>query len=67
MENLFLDGDQVTPVASITPAEFKEIYKDFGYEEALATDPGSLSYVVEPVKGLRNFGNKSKERQAEIS
>ena len=46
-------GDTVTPVPSVSPADFKELYKDFGYAEALAVDPDSMSYVVEPVKGLR--------------
>ena len=41
-----------TPVARVTPAEFAEIYRDFGYGEALFRDPGSLSYVAEPVAGL---------------
>ncbi|HET6487379.1 MAG TPA: metallophosphoesterase, partial [Spirochaetia bacterium] len=41
-----------TPVASILPAEFAENYRDYGYGEAIARDPGSLSYVVEPVPGL---------------
>jgi len=46
------DGDNVIPVASITPEEFAGIYEDFGYSEALYTDPNSLSYVVEPVEGI---------------
>jgi 2',3'-cyclic-nucleotide 2'-phosphodiesterase (5'-nucleotidase family)/3',5'-cyclic AMP phosphodiesterase CpdA len=46
-------GDQATPIASATPAQFKEIYGDFGYDEAVAQDPNSLSYAVEPVPGLR--------------
>lgn len=40
------------PVKTITPRDFSELYGDYGYEEALARDPNSLSYVVEPVKGL---------------
>jgi hypothetical protein len=39
-------------VPNVTPAEFAEIYNDFGYGEALSRDPGSLSYVAEPVPGL---------------
>ncbi len=41
------------PVPSITPAEFAEIYAAYGYNKALARDPHSLSYVAEPVPGLR--------------
>lgn len=45
-------GDNAIPVDYVTPKEFKKLYKDFGYSEARAKDPNSLSYVVEPVKGL---------------
>ena len=45
-------GDTMTPVATVTPAEFAEIYDDFGYGEALYRDPNSLSYVAEPAPGL---------------
>lgn len=40
-------------VRNISPADFRGIYHDFGYGEAVAKDPHSLSYVVEPVPGLR--------------
>lgn len=39
-------------VPNITPEDFKEIYRDFGYADALFQDPGSLSYVTEPRPGL---------------
>lgn len=41
-----------TQVAGITPAEFQQTYRDYGYGEAITRDPGSLSYVAEPVPGL---------------
>ncbi|GAB4265388.1 MAG: hypothetical protein Kow00111_16510 [Thermincola ferriacetica] len=47
------EGARVIPVENVSPEQFKEIYKDFGYAEALAVDTNSLSYVVEPVQGLR--------------
>ena len=47
------NGNQVTPAANITPADFKTIYHDYGYGEAVAADPDSLSYAVDPVPGLR--------------
>jgi 3',5'-cyclic AMP phosphodiesterase CpdA len=47
------DGDNATPVASITPEKFVSLYSDYGYRNAIARDPNSLSYVSEPVKGLR--------------
>ena len=47
------NGDIVTTVATITSNNFKSLYADFGYKDAIARDPGSLSYVSEPVNGLR--------------
>jgi 3',5'-cyclic AMP phosphodiesterase CpdA len=48
----FADGS-VEPVAAVTPEEFAAIHADLGYGEALERDPASLSYVAEPVPGLR--------------
>jgi 3',5'-cyclic AMP phosphodiesterase CpdA len=45
-------GDSTEPVPSVTAETFAEIYRDFGYDEALERDPNSLSYVVEPKSGL---------------
>ncbi len=45
-------GSSVTRVKSVTPEEFEEIYKEFGYSEAIDRDPNSLSYVVEVADGL---------------
>ena len=46
-------GDSAFSVNSVSPNKFKNIYKEFGYKEAIAEDPNSLSYVVEPAPGLR--------------
>lgn len=46
------DGASTIPVANVTPAEFSAIYAPFGYGQAVARDPNSLSYVVEPVSNL---------------
>ncbi|MBP2662092.1 MAG: cyclic 3,5-adenosine monophosphate phosphodiesterase [Firmicutes bacterium] len=46
-------GASQTRVPTIGPDDFKNIYSEFGYRQAIATDPNSLSYVVEPVDGLR--------------
>jgi 3',5'-cyclic AMP phosphodiesterase CpdA len=46
------DGPNVIPVPSVTPADFAALYHDFGFGDAIARDPGSLSYVAEPVPGL---------------
>jgi 3',5'-cyclic AMP phosphodiesterase CpdA len=39
-------------VPTVAPEEFAEIYKDFGYGQAVSRDAASLSYVAEPVPGL---------------
>ncbi len=45
-------GATTTPVANVDPTQFATIYNDYGYGEALDSDPASLSYVAEPVPGL---------------
>jgi 3',5'-cyclic AMP phosphodiesterase CpdA len=45
-------GDTVERVPNVTPAEFVEMYGDFGYKEAIYRDTASLSYVAEPQPGL---------------
>ncbi len=45
-------GDNTERVPNITPAEFAQIYGEFGYKEALYRDAASLSYVAEPKAGL---------------
>jgi 3',5'-cyclic AMP phosphodiesterase CpdA len=46
-------GEAVEPVPSVSPEEFVAIHADFGWAGSLARDPSSLSYVAEPVPGLR--------------
>ncbi len=41
------DGDSCRRTASVSAGEFAAIYSDFGYGDALATDPYSLSYVAQ--------------------
>jgi 3',5'-cyclic AMP phosphodiesterase CpdA len=48
----YYNGDNTTPAANVTPEQFSRIYAPFGYNQAIAKDPNSLSYVVEPVSGL---------------
>ena len=38
------DGDEATPVDTITRSEFASLYRDMGYDEASLRDPDSLSY-----------------------
>jgi 3',5'-cyclic AMP phosphodiesterase CpdA len=46
------DGPDTFSVESFSPAQFRTLYRDFGYDEALYEDPHSLSYVAEPVENL---------------
>jgi len=52
-------GSGSEPVPPVSPAEFREIYSEFGYSQALYSDPASLSYVAEPVPGLWLFAMDS--------
>ncbi|WP_053228246.1 metallophosphoesterase [Spirochaeta cellobiosiphila] len=45
--------DKAFPSKSITPYDFKKIYKDFGYKGALSYDKDSLSYLIEPIEGIQ--------------
>lgn len=40
-------GEDRFPAEFTTPEEFREIYRDFGYDEALSEDETTLSYVYE--------------------
>lgn len=44
---------KVAAVKSISPADFRKIYQDFGYGEALSRDRETLSYVAQPAPKLR--------------
>ncbi|CQR46085.1 UDP-2,3-diacylglucosamine hydrolase [Paraliobacillus sp. PM-2] len=47
----FSGSDQVK-IDSIKANDFSSIYQDFGYEEALSTDPKSLSYLAAPSENV---------------
>ncbi len=47
------DNDSVHPVPTISQAQFKTLYGNYGYSQALKTDTASLSYIVEPIAGLQ--------------
>ena len=47
------EGDAFTRVPSLTSEEFAEIYREFGFDSAISRDPYSLSYMAEPVPGVR--------------
>ncbi|MGN0157918.1 MAG: metallophosphoesterase [Brotaphodocola sp.] len=46
-------GDERLPAEFTTPEEFREIYRHFGYDEALSEDKTSLSYVYEVDENTR--------------
>lgn len=46
-------GDTVRREPTISAGDFAVIYSDYGYDRAVSRDAHSLSYVSEPVNGLR--------------
>lgn len=48
-------GKKTEHVKRITPQDFKTLYANYGYNDALFEDPNSLSYITEPVPGLLLF------------
>ena len=51
-EGCYYNGDNTRPAERTSPDQFKSLYADFGYNQAYATDPASLSFVCEPLEGL---------------
>ena len=51
------DGDNSSAVDHISPREFMEIYKEFGYDAEAQIEKGpKLSYLFEPLEGLWVIG-----------
>ncbi|MGL5683040.1 MAG: metallophosphoesterase family protein [Marinifilaceae bacterium] len=50
------DGDSKTRVKSVSKDEFANIYGEYGYNNAIAKDNYSLTYVAEPFSNLRILG-----------
>lgn len=46
-------GDDTCREETISPDDFEAIYADYGYGDAVSRDEHSLSYVSEPIPGLR--------------
>lgn len=44
---VYFKGTQTERAETVTAAEFKEIYNDFGYSQAVAVDSESLSYAAD--------------------
>lgn len=51
-------------VPNITVDDFKSIYEDFGFDEAIYRDENSLSYICQPYKGLWILGIDGVSRSA---
>ena len=51
-EGYYFNGDTTRPAERTSPEQFKSLYADFGYNQAYAKDPASLSFVCEPLEGL---------------
>ena len=51
-EGYYFNGDNTRPAERTSPEQFKTLYADFGYNQAYAKDPASLSFVCEPLEGL---------------
>ena len=51
-EGYYFNGDDTRPAERTSPEQFKGLYADFGYNQAYAKDPASLSFVCEPLEGL---------------
>lgn len=48
-------GNEMYPEEGLTREEFPSFYEDFGYGKAISRDRDSLSYIVQPVEGVRLF------------
>jgi 3',5'-cyclic AMP phosphodiesterase CpdA len=46
------NGNSFYTVPNVSPAEFKSIHWNFGYGEAISSDPNSLSYIAVAAPGL---------------
>jgi hypothetical protein len=46
------DGAEKKKEPTVTPSEFEGIYAEFGYDEAIAHDPNSMTYIAKPKKGI---------------
>lgn len=49
---VIFNGDSKTYAPTVSKDEFAEIYRDFGFGQAISCDANSLSYISEPVNGL---------------
>lgn len=50
---VYFNGDKTEYAETVSTADFARIYDEFGYGDAISRDQNSLSYVSEPIQGLR--------------
>ena len=55
-ESAQYDGDNASPAPTITATDFASFYSGYGYANAIARDPHSLSYVAQAAPGLWILG-----------
>ena len=55
-ESAQYDGDNASPAPTITASDFASFYSGYGYSNAIARDPHSLSYVAQVSPGLWILG-----------
>ncbi len=47
------DSATMIPVQGTSPAQFKSIFGNYGFSQALLSDTASLSYIIEPIQGFQ--------------
>ncbi len=47
------DGASMTPIPGTSPAQFRTLFNNNGFGQAIVSDTASLSYVAEPIAGLQ--------------
>ncbi|MCG5531040.1 metallophosphoesterase [Halorhodospira halochloris] len=60
-------GESTKPVKNLCADDFRLLYFDYGYDDAIFWDPDSLSYIVEPRPGFWIFAidsNRYRENDA---
>ena len=48
-------GDSVISTSGVSPGQFRSIYNNYGFNQAIVSDTASLTYIAEPLPGLQLF------------
>ena len=59
--SFYYDGDNTTPAASVSEAQFAQIYAGCGYDEAVERRGATLDYMAYPAEGVAFIGVNSNE------